>query len=732
MATINGTTGNDTLNGSDDAGDSIMAGSGNDLVQAYVGADTVFGGAGADTLDGGAESDTIYGNTGADSILGGDGDDLLRGDHITGVSLADHASLPSGDPVDWTVANMSAVPVDLYWIDTSGVLVFYATLPADSTFTQPTWVGHHWVIFESGTSNVLEIVMDAGGTTTTIDRSFNDTIRGGDGADSIYGDLGNDSIMGDAGADFLFGGAGDDRVVGGAGHDYAELGDGNDNFGSHSSEDGDDIVFGGAGNDTILVGAGDDIAYGGAGNDNLADAGGSDSLYGGAGDDKISISDDDGGDTIFGGSGWDILTLTQWSNTNGVTVTFTGDDAGSYGFAPGDATGEFSEIEAVATTDHADSVNASADTNGVAIFANGGDDSVIGGSGADTLYGHAGDDRLFGGAGNDKVFGGSGNDTLFGGDGNDSLLGGAGNDRISGGTGADLFEFDRAGGDDLITDFDMTLKNGVTADQLDISDLRDLDCNPVHARDVVVGDDGAGNAVLTFPEGETVTLQGVSPAQITTAQQMKAAGIPCFTAGTLILTPGGEVPVEALRPGDLVVTRDNGPMPILWAGQRRLDATDLAAAPQMRPVRIAPGGLAGPRGLLVSPQHAVLVHSTGRGGTETFARATHLARMRGGKVRVAQGCRSVTYVHLMFAAHQIVFSNGLASESYYPGKWGLAALGAVERREVMALFPSLCAADPTTVYGMTARPFCALPHSLADIRLESYGKAGTRRDCHIA
>ena len=68
--------------------------------------------------------------------------------------------------------------------------------------------------------------------------------------------------------------------------------------------------------------------------------------------------------------------------------------------------------------------------------------------------------------------------------------------------------------------------DGATNDQLDVSALRDLEGNPVDIWDVTVSDDGSGNAILTFPEGETVPLQGISPAQMT-GPQMNAMGIPC-------------------------------------------------------------------------------------------------------------------------------------------------------------------------------------------------------------
>ena len=78
----------------------------------------------------------------------------------------------------------------------------------------------------------------------------------------------------------------------------------------------------------------------------------------------------------------------------------------------------------------------------------------------------------------------------------------------------------------------------------------------------------------------------------------------CFCHDTRIATPEGPRPVQDLRPGDLVLTRDRGAQPLRWTGRRLLGDTALSAAPHLRPVRIAAGVLAPGipcQGLCVSP-----------------------------------------------------------------------------------------------------------------------------------
>ncbi|APE96745.1 retention module-containing protein [Pseudomonas putida] len=87
--------------------------------------------------------------------------------------------------------------------------------------------------------------------------------------------------------------------------------------------------------------------------------------------------------------------------------------------------------------------------------------------GNDILSGGNGNDILFGQGGNDTLDGGRGNDILLGGSGNDTLIGGHGDDILIGGSGADTFVW-KAGdfGNDVIKDFKLSDK-----DKIDLSDL---------------------------------------------------------------------------------------------------------------------------------------------------------------------------------------------------------------------------------------------------------------------
>ena len=168
--------------------------------------------------------------------------------------------------------------------------------------------------------------------------------------------------------------------------------------------------------------------------------------------------------------------------------------------------------------------------------------------------------------------------------------------------------------------------------------------------------------------------------------------VPCFVAGTLIRTPQGEVAVEALAPGDLVMTKDDGAQPLRWIGRR-----DVEARAEFAPIRIAQGTFGAHRDILLSPLHRVLIRDSLAeilfGEPEVLVAARDL--VNDATVRRVEGGR-VEYVHLLFDRHQVIYSDGLETESYLPGPQTAASFEAPIVAEICALFPEI---DPETGTG---------------------------------
>lgn len=176
----------------------------------------------------------------------------------------------------------------------------------------------------------------------------------------------------------------------------------------------------------------------------------------------------------------------------------------------------------------------------------------------------------------------------------------------------------------------------------------------------------------------------------------------CFTTGVLIDTFEGPRTIESLRPGDLVQTADNGFQPVAWIGKRSLGRFALTANPRFRPVLIPRGVFGASHDMLVSRQHGIMVG-------QNLVRAIDLAREPGFKLRIANGVKSVEYVHLFFESHQIIRANNVWSESLYPGPMGLKMLSPAARRDLLSQFPDLSLIAPNQgdvarIYGPTARP----------------------------
>ena len=414
---------------------------------------------------------------------------------------------------------------------------------------------------------------------------------------------GNDSVTGGAGADTLAGGLGNDTISGDDGDD------------SVLGEAGDDVLSGGLGLDTLSGGDGNDSLSGGSGADRLAGDLGNDTIDGGTEADDISGGD--GNDSVLGGTGNFNDTLSGGIGDD----TLRGDDGADQLFG-GDGN---------------DSIDGG--LGGDFISAGIGNDTILAGDGADFVDAGTGDDLIQGGDGADALSGGSGADTLDGGVGGDQLTGGQGSDRF---TGLGIGDFVDGSEDTPSNENDVLdlFGSGWTKDTTNI-----LYAGGNDEAGTVQFLDAGGNVIgtMTFSNIETV--------------------VPCFTPGTMIDTIDGAVPVEELRVGDMVLTRDSGYRPLCWTGRRDLTLAELLLHPELWPVQIGAGAF-GPtcpaREITVSPQHRMLLSGAltelVSGEAEVLAAALHLVGRRG-ITRPAPKV-GVSYIHIMFDTHEIVRSDG--------------------------------------------------------------------------
>ncbi|PYG33079.1 hemolysin type calcium-binding protein [Pelagimonas varians] len=592
---------NDHFDGSND--DVVKAGSGNDTVLSGTGDDSIQADAGDDSVEGGIGADTVYGNDGADTLIGGEGDDSLIGevgddsviggagdDHLEGNEGAD--TLIGGDGNDWMRGSYDNDALyggegdDFLWggfgddtiyiennfgndtveaegvdetlgdtLDLSGVTDALSVdltngysktgTVSDGTSTLQFQDIEH-IVLGSGTDTL--VLADFGGSDTV--QGFSAPTDNGDGTFSgndlldvtgltnddldkvntdnvtVTEDSAGNAVLTFPGlvvltlegvaaadvasaaqlnaigiplpavvSDYVVSGRGGDDLID-AGYTGDPEGDRIDNA-DHSDGTDADSVEAGAGDDTIVAGAGDDTVHGGAGDDFfVADAGlDNDSLIGGEADETL-------GDTV------DMSAISD-----DLTVTFSGAETGSV--TDGTNTTTFEEIESLTLGD--------------------GDDSVTGSAGDDSIAGNGGADSIDGGAGNDTIALGA--------------LDGV----------ADTLVFGDGDGADIVADFEAPTDNGdgtyTGQDMLDVSGLGDAGGDPVDTDDVTVGDtngDGTGDAILSFPNGESITLTGVPVTDVASAAQLNAIGIPlpAVVSDYVVSGRGGDDLIDAGYTGD--------------------------------------------------------------------------------------------------------------------------------------------------------------------------------------
>ena len=504
-----GGIGNDTVYGGLD-NDVVDAGVGNDSAFGGYGNDFVYGGDGSDTITGSAGNDQVFGGIGNDTVEGAEGEDTLYGgdgaDVLNGLQDADVIYGGLGDVVDGGEAVTSGVDNDTLYVTNVASVTFDPFFPENGVVTFNGGGTLNFVNIENLFADGVRVtkpdfVVDGTAGNDLIDAGYTGDAQGdridasdnatGTNADLVLAAAGNDTVVAGLGNDTVFGGAGADSISGNAGSDAI------------NGEDGDDIVRAGDDADLVSGGSGNDDLAGELGNDTLSGDAGADTLSGGAGDDTLSGGADN--DTLFGGQDRDRL----------------GGGDGADRLEAGD-----------------------------------GSDTLEGGAGADTLRGDGGDDRfvLTDGAGTDQITGGEAGETN--GDALD-LTGLTGAVRVdltaanpeAGtvtaigtlatfseietvvlGNAADTLVLADGSGEDRVSGFAAPVDHGdgslTGVDRLDVTGLTDADGNPVTTADVVVSDDGNGNAVLNFPNGETLTLIGVAPAAVTSTAALIAMGIP--------------------------------------------------------------------------------------------------------------------------------------------------------------------------------------------------------------
>ena len=168
-----------------------------------------------------------------------------------------------------------------------------------------------------------------------------------------------------------------------------------------------------------------------------------------------------------------------------------------------------------------------------------------------------------------------------------------------------------------------------------------------------------------------------------------------LAAGVQLRTPCGPRRVEFVRPGDMIVTRDNGLQPVRLVWRRQVTSRHMRLGASCAPIRLKArvlGPMMPRQDLLLARDHRLLVPGWRLVGwpddRPALVAAGDIAGMSDGAY-VDRSCEELTLYHFVFDTPQVLNANGMPVESLVPGAGVIAELGLAERESLLARFPQL-------------------------------------------
>ncbi len=185
---------------------------------------------------------------------------------------------------------------------------------------------------------------------------------------------------------------------------------------------------------------------------------------------------------------------------------------------------------------------------------------------------------------------------------------------------------------------------------------------------ITVGNASSGTGTSNGNGTYTVTLGGVTLTSVslapgvvggsTIAIQNGTLTTACYLRGTRLRTGRGDVAVEALAEGEMLLTASGRAAPIRWIGRRRYDAALAAASPTLHPILLRAGSL-GPgvpaRDLRVSALHALFIEGV---------LVPAMLLVNGVSILREAPRGAVEYLHVELDRHDIVLAEGAPAESF--------------------------------------------------------------------
>lgn len=184
------------------------------------------------------------------------------------------------------------------------------------------------------------------------------------------------------------------------------------------------------------------------------------------------------------------------------------------------------------------------------------------------------------------------------------------------------------------------------------------------------GNDTDGESLQRTPDGGDTFVSATPTAGVSNV---------CFVQGSLIGAPDGLIAVESLKVGDWVTTLNHGPQQVKWIYAKSWSSHEIRRMKNLAPVKIQAGAFGNGlphRDLRISQQHRLLVQGVIAermfGTAEVLVAAKHLTAMP--NIAIDDEAVPISYFHVMFEQHEVIFAEGLPAESLYLGAESLNAV----------------------------------------------------------
>jgi hypothetical protein len=164
---------------------------------------------------------------------------------------------------------------------------------------------------------------------------------------------------------------------------------------------------------------------------------------------------------------------------------------------------------------------------------------------------------------------------------------------------------------------------------------------------------------LTFAE-QTVasTVSGANNNVGNLLTSVELLAVACYLHGTRLLTDKGEVAIECLKIGDLLVTASGKARPIRWLGRRSLDVARYAGdVADILPICVSAGAFGRnrpARDLWLSPGHNIAFEGV----------LMPISALQNGRSVVQHAAARVEYWHVELDEHDLILAEGLPAETY--------------------------------------------------------------------